>query len=140
MHRALPRPPLRATPKALRCGRGSLLCMTGISPNQRTMRGRDWTRKGGRNWKRFDTLNGVDVDFAKTVAILITSILTTGVAPRLVAVAPSWQAPMGLRQLQISSRSADRAQPAASLRVVLLTVRSAFVQVCTLEVKIAAIS
>src|SRR4051812_31397897 len=60
MHRDLPRPPLRATPKALRCGRGSLLCMTGISPNQRTMRGRDWTRKGGRNWKRFD----IDVAFA----------------------------------------------------------------------------
>src|SRR5271165_1243047 len=29
--------------------------MTGISPNQRPMRGRDWTRKGGRSWKRFDS-------------------------------------------------------------------------------------
>ena len=28
--------------------------MTGISPNQHPIRGRDWTRKGGRNWKRFD--------------------------------------------------------------------------------------
>jgi hypothetical protein len=55
MHRDLPRPPLCATPKALRCGRGSLLCMT---PNQRRMRGRDWTRKGGRNWKRFDARPG----------------------------------------------------------------------------------
>ena len=54
-HRDLPRPSLRATPKALRYGRGSLLCMTWISPRQRPKRGRDWTRKGGRNWKRFDT-------------------------------------------------------------------------------------
>ena len=28
----------------------------GISPNQRPMRGRDWTRKGGRNWKRSATM------------------------------------------------------------------------------------
>jgi hypothetical protein len=58
MHRDLPRPPLRATPRALRYGRGSLLCMTGISLHQRPMRGRDWTRKGGRNWKRFDIVIG----------------------------------------------------------------------------------
>src|SRR3954471_6277254 len=105
MHRDLPRPPLRATPKALRCGRGSLLCMTGISPNQRTMRGRDWTRKGGRNWKRFDTLNGVDVDFAKTVAILITGILTSGVAHRLVAIAPSWQACVDVILIGVNQRA-----------------------------------
>src|SRR5271166_2136705 len=58
MHRDLPRPSLRATPKALRYGRGSLLCMTWISSRPPPMRGHDWTRKGGRNWKRFDT----DVD------------------------------------------------------------------------------
>src|SRR5208337_3288540 len=56
MHRDLPRPSLRATPKALRYGRGSLLCMTWISSRQPPMRGHDWTRKGGRNWKRFDSL------------------------------------------------------------------------------------
>src|SRR5271165_2337584 len=55
MHRDLPRPSLRATPKALRYGRGSLLCMTWISSRPPPMRGHDWTRKGGRNWKRFDT-------------------------------------------------------------------------------------
>src|SRR5208283_3019459 len=54
MHRDLPRPSLRATPGALRYGRGSLLCMTWISPRQSPMRGHDWTRKGGRNWKRID--------------------------------------------------------------------------------------
>src|SRR5271165_4841245 len=54
MHRDLPRPSLRATPKALRYGRGSLLCMTWISSRPPPMRGHDWTRKGGRNWKRFD--------------------------------------------------------------------------------------
>ena len=46
MHRDLPRPSLRATPKALRYGRGSLLCMTWISSRQRPNRGHDWTRKG----------------------------------------------------------------------------------------------
>jgi hypothetical protein len=46
----------RATPGALRYGRGSLLCMTWISPRPCPVRGRDWTRKGGRNWKRFDNL------------------------------------------------------------------------------------
>src|SRR5271165_3200692 len=56
MHRDLPRPSLRATPKALRYGRGSLLCMTWISSRPPPMRGHDWTRKGGRNWKRFDKL------------------------------------------------------------------------------------
>src|SRR5271165_6865334 len=55
MHRDLPRPSLRATPKALRYGRGSLLCMTWISSRPPPMRGHDWTRKGGRNWKRFDS-------------------------------------------------------------------------------------
>jgi hypothetical protein len=54
MHRDLPRP--RSAQGQRRCDwRGSLLCMPGIGPNQRLMRGRDWTRKGGRNWKRFDT-------------------------------------------------------------------------------------
>ena len=51
MHRDLPRP----SPKALRYGRGSLLCITWISSRQRPKRGRDWMRKGGRNWKRFDS-------------------------------------------------------------------------------------
>src|SRR5208282_6449487 len=54
MHRDLPRPSPRATPGALRYGRGSLLCITWISPRQSPMRGHDWTRKGGRNWKRID--------------------------------------------------------------------------------------
>src|SRR5208282_6088326 len=54
MHRDLPRPSLRATPGALRYGRGSLLCITWISPRQWPMRGHDWTRKRGRNWKRID--------------------------------------------------------------------------------------
>src|SRR5271154_6990217 len=57
MHRNLPRPPLRATPKALRYGRGSLLCMTWISSGPGSRRGQDWTRKRGRNWERFDTPN-----------------------------------------------------------------------------------
>src|SRR5271166_1717515 len=57
MHRRDPRPSLRATPKALRYGRGSLLCMTWISSRPPPMRGHDWTRKGGRNWKRFDNPN-----------------------------------------------------------------------------------
>jgi hypothetical protein len=34
--------------------------MTGISPNQHPIRGRDWTRKGGRNWKRFDSQSCID--------------------------------------------------------------------------------
>src|SRR5271166_4275385 len=61
MHRDLARPSLRATPKALRYGRGSLLCMTWISSRPPPMRGHDWTRKGGRNWKRFDSLTEHDV-------------------------------------------------------------------------------
>src|SRR5271165_3928788 len=62
MHRDLPRPSLRATPKALRYGRGSLLCMTWISSRPPPMRGHDWTRKGGRNWKRFDKQGIVTLD------------------------------------------------------------------------------
>src|SRR5208337_4191720 len=55
VHRHLPRPSLRATPRALRYGRGSLLCTTRISPILRSQRGRDWTRKGGHVWTRIDT-------------------------------------------------------------------------------------
>src|SRR5208283_518028 len=66
MHRDLPRPSLRATPGALRYGRGSLLCITWISPRQSPMRGHGWTRKGGRNWKRIDRLEPV-IDAAHTV-------------------------------------------------------------------------
>ena len=39
MHRDLPRPPLRATPGALRYGRGSLLCMTWTGSGRRPQRG-----------------------------------------------------------------------------------------------------
>src|SRR5271166_4555961 len=55
VHRHLPRPSLRATPRALRYGRGSLLCTTRISPILRSQRGRDWTRKGGHVWTRIDS-------------------------------------------------------------------------------------
>jgi len=43
---------------ALRYGRGSLLCTTWISPFLPPQRGRNWTRKGGHDWKRFDTTDG----------------------------------------------------------------------------------
>src|SRR5271166_1758452 len=69
MHRDLPRPSLRATPKALRYGRGSLLCMTWISFRPPPMRGHDWTRKGGRNWKRFDILDGRSKTVGAAMAI-----------------------------------------------------------------------
>ena len=46
VHRNLPRPPLRATPMALRCGRGSLLCTTRISPTH-TPKGSRLNAKGG---------------------------------------------------------------------------------------------
>ncbi|MDR3489599.1 MAG: transposase, partial [Bradyrhizobium sp.] len=47
---------LRATPKALHSGRGSLLCTAGISPFFSQMRGQYWTRKGGHVWTRIDML------------------------------------------------------------------------------------
>ena len=65
MHRDLPRPSLRATPKALRYGRGFLLCITWISSRQRPRRGRDWMRKGGRNWKRFDSLAPLPIQLGR---------------------------------------------------------------------------
>src|SRR5208337_2868595 len=67
VHRHLPRPSLRATPRALRYGRGSLLCTTRISPILRSQRGRDWTRKGGHVWTRIDKL-----------AVVWTPILQSG--------------------------------------------------------------
>ncbi|MGH7012537.1 MAG: glycosyltransferase, partial [Stellaceae bacterium] len=44
-------------PRALRSGRGSLLCTTRISPIRPFQRGHYWTRKGGHDWKRFDSLD-----------------------------------------------------------------------------------
>src|SRR5208337_3175149 len=61
VHRHLPRPSLRATPRALRYGRGSLLCTTRISPILRSQRGRDWTRKGGHVWTRIDRIDWIAV-------------------------------------------------------------------------------
>ena len=49
-----PAPFAAPTPKALRYGRGSLLCTTWIRPIL-TPGGHYWTRKGGRGWKRFDS-------------------------------------------------------------------------------------
>ncbi len=42
--------------------------------------------------QRPETLDGVDVDLAKPVAILVAGVFTSGVADRLVPVAPDWQA------------------------------------------------
>src|SRR5947209_5204762 len=55
--------------------------------------------------QRPEALNGVDVDFAKTVAILITGILTTGMAHRLVAIAPSWQACIDVILIGVNQRA-----------------------------------
>ena len=47
VHRDLPRPPLRATPRALRSGRRPLLCTTRISPISRIQRGSLLDAKSG---------------------------------------------------------------------------------------------
>src|SRR3978361_2127881 len=41
--------------------------------------------------QRPETFNGVDVDFAESVAVFVARILTASMADRLVAVAPGWQ-------------------------------------------------
>ena len=55
--------------------------------------------------QRPEALNSVDVDFAKTVAILITGILTTGVTHRLVAIAPSGQAGVDVILIGVNERA-----------------------------------
>ena len=63
---------LRRTRGGHSATRGSLLFATGINLNQRLRRGHDWTRKGRRDWKRFDSLPFTD---GKTARIPVPSAM-----------------------------------------------------------------
>ena len=80
--------PLRATPKALRYGRGSLLCTMRISPNS-TQRGQNWKRNGGHGWMRIDTVVG---DNPRAIhAYLRAGFSMEGLMPRAVYVDGRYQ-------------------------------------------------